>query len=117
MYSRTHKGKGNSWKPGNVGVMPCVSCPVGTYQPNKGSITCLNCENNLTTTSKGSISSNKCVMLFSSEELHCKNITCHNKGVCKIYNGHVWCSCLQDYFGKFLSVLFFVLPWLFKFIN
>ncbi|XP_075228633.1 sushi, von Willebrand factor type A, EGF and pentraxin domain-containing protein 1-like isoform X2 [Lycorma delicatula] len=96
-YSRS-KGKGRLWKTGEIGVIPCLSCPVGTYQPNIGAITCLHCNGNLTTRNKGSLSHDKCIIHIDK---HCQNVSCQNGGICKLYKGHILCSCPKGYFGSY----------------
>ncbi|RZF32333.1 hypothetical protein LSTR_LSTR001797 [Laodelphax striatellus] len=73
-YSRS-RGK-YPWNEGDLGVKPCINCPLGTFQFEHGALSCIKCGNNMTTKQKGSVSSDHCIALgnnnTSSKEEECK---------------------------------------------
>ncbi|XP_039287385.1 sushi, von Willebrand factor type A, EGF and pentraxin domain-containing protein 1-like [Nilaparvata lugens] len=80
-YSRS-RGK-YPWNEGDMGVKPCINCPLGTFQPEHGALSCIKCANNQTTKQKGSNSRHQCIALAN-------NSTSNMVKECKeIRRGHV----------------------------
>ncbi|XP_046668707.1 sushi, von Willebrand factor type A, EGF and pentraxin domain-containing protein 1-like isoform X2 [Homalodisca vitripennis] len=80
---------------GRLGVKPCMSCPVGWYQPNIGTLSCLRCANNMTTYRRRTIHPEDCHL----DPPPCQLSTCLNGGTCLHREGHITCKCLNGFLG------------------
>ncbi|XP_054276634.1 sushi, von Willebrand factor type A, EGF and pentraxin domain-containing protein 1-like [Macrosteles quadrilineatus] len=86
--------------PGRKGVKPCLSCPLGTFQPNPGELACLSCGENKTTARRRSTRSEDCHLPPSP----CLPSPCHNGATCLPRGWQSSCQCPTGFIGAHCEI-------------